>query len=211
MSATPLCPTASPPGRDAYDYAGVQAVAIGGSAGGVEALMQLLPALHARFAPAVLAVLHVRADVRSLLVDIMAPRCALPVVEPEDKTPVIGGTVYIAPPGYHMQVEGDGTIALSVDPPVHFSRPSIDVLFESAAWVYGRKLLALLLSGANRDGAEGMAQVRSAGGRTWAQDPASCSAPTMPTSAIERGAVDEILTVDAMAQRLRRTVGRQLP
>jgi two-component system, chemotaxis family, protein-glutamate methylesterase/glutaminase len=185
-----------------FDLSSVEAVAIGASAGGVEALSQLLPALPRDFRPAVLVVLHVRPDVPSLLPGLLGARCRLPVIEPNDKDEVAGGTIYIAPPGYHMQVDPNGSIALSIDPPVQFSRPSVDVLFESAAHAYGDVLLGIVLSGANDDGARGLAAIRRAGGYCWAQDPATAPSDAMPRGAIARGGVHEILTLERMAERL---------
>ncbi len=190
-----------------FDYRSIEAIVIGASAGGVDALNHLLPALPPGFAPAVLIVVHVRPDAPSLLPELFAARCRLPVVEPDDKDNIAGGTVYVAPAGYHLQVEADRSVALSVDPPVRFSRPSVDVLFESAAHVYGGALLGILLSGANDDGARGMAAITRAGGRGWAQDPKTASSDAMPLGGIERGAVHEILTLDAMAERLRGMTG----
>lgn len=194
---------------EGFDYRAVQAVAIGASAGGVDALNVLLPALARDFAPAVLVVVHMRADAPSLLAKLFAARCALPVVEPLDKEEIRGGHVYIAPPGYHMLIEAGRTIALSVDPPVRFSRPSVDVMYEAAAWVYRDALLGILLSGANSDGTAGMAAIRADGGRCWVQAPETASASVMPRSAIACGAAHDILTLEAMAAKLRDGVGRR--
>lgn len=183
--------------------AAIDAIVIGASAGGVEALNRLLPALPAGFRPAVLVVVHVRSDVPSLLPELFAARCRMEVVEPDDKATIAGGTIYVAPPGYHMLVEPDGSISLSVDPPVRFSRPSVDVLFESAALCFGDALLGIVLSGANDDGARGLEAIRLAGGRCWVQDPQTASSNAMPLGAIARGGVHEILTIDAMTTRLR--------
>jgi two-component system chemotaxis response regulator CheB len=183
--------------------AAIDAIVIGASAGGVEALNRLLPALPARFRPAVLIVVHVRSDSPSLLPELFAASCRLPVVEPDDKATIAGGTIYLAPPGYHMLVEPDGSISLSVDPPVRFSRPSVDVLFESAALCFGDALLGIVLSGANDDGARGLEAIERAGGRCWVQDPQTASSNAMPLGAIARGGVRDILTIDAMTARLR--------
>ncbi|HZV92393.1 MAG TPA: chemotaxis protein CheB [Caldimonas sp.] len=162
------------------------AVAIGASAGGVEALSVLLPALPAGLAMPVFVVLHLPRERPSLLVDIFQPKCALPVREAEDKEPVEPGVVYIAPPDYHLLVDAGPRIALSADEPVHFSRPSIDVLFESAADIYADRLLAIVLTGANEDGAAGAAAVERAGGKVLVQDPDSAQASLMPASTIKR-------------------------
>ncbi|KND62384.1 Protein-glutamate methylesterase [Candidatus Burkholderia verschuerenii] len=140
------------------------AIVIGASAGGVEALSHLMPALQRDIAPPVLIVMHVRQGQPSLLPTLFAERCALKVVEPFDKDVIARGTAYFGPPGYHMMVEAENgaspAIALSVDPPVRFSRPSVDVLFESAAHAYGEHLLGIVLSGANDDGARGARDLR---------------------------------------------------
>jgi two-component system, chemotaxis family, protein-glutamate methylesterase/glutaminase len=189
-----------------FDATQIGAVVIGASAGGVEALNQLLPLLPQTFAPPVLIVVHVRQGQPSLLPGLFAARCALAIQEPFDKDEIAPGTVYFAPPGYHMLVESeDGaapSIALSIDPPVRFSRPSVDVLFESAAHAYRERLLGIVLSGANDDGARGARAIRDAGGACWAQDPATAAAPAMPLAAISEGAVSEVLTLDNMAMRL---------
>jgi two-component system chemotaxis response regulator CheB len=189
----------------------IGAVVIGASAGGVEALNHLLPALPKAFAPPVLVVVHVRHGQPSLLPGLFASRCELAIEEPFDKDEIAPGTVYFAPPGYHMLVEAEGgatpAIALSVDPPVRFSRPSVDVLFESAAHAYGERLLGIVLSGANDDGARGARAIRDAGGACWAQDPATATAPAMPLAAIAQGAVNEVLTLDHMAMRLTQCIG----
>lgn len=161
------------------------AIVIGGSAGSIEALAVLLPALPATQRAAVFIVLHLPRDRPSLLCDIFQPRCALPLREAQDKEPVEAGTVYFAPPDYHLLVDAGPTLALSVDDPVHFSRPSIDVLFESAADAYAGRLLAILLSGANYDGARGIAAVQAAGGTTIVQDPESAPMSTMPEAALQ--------------------------
>jgi two-component system chemotaxis response regulator CheB len=187
---------------DAASSRGYDLVVIGGSAGGIEALNILLGALPARFAPAVMIVTHLPPVSPSYLVQAFAHRCALPVLEPDAGEQITPGRVHVAPPGYHMLVEVDRTVALSTDAAVRFSRPSIDVLFESAATVYGKRLLAILLSGANDDGAQGLVRVRALGGTTWVQAPDTAASPEMPRAAIERGAADSIYTPETMARRL---------
>ncbi|RFU44586.1 chemotaxis protein CheB [Paraburkholderia sp. DHOC27] len=177
-------------------------VTFGASAGGIEVLHGLLAALPKDFAPAVMIVVHLPPDPPSYLVQSFSHRCALPVIEPDAHEQILGGRVYVAPPGYHLMVESDRTVALSTEAAVRFSRPSIDVMFESAAWVYRERLLAILLSGANEDGVRGLATVRSLGGHTWAQDPDTASSPEMPRAAIERGVVDDVLTPSSIAQSL---------
>lgn len=181
----------------------VDAVVIGASAGGIEALSVLLPALTAGARVAIFIVLHLRRDQPSLLVDIFAPRCALRVCEAEDKDPVTPGTIYFAPPDYHMLIDRGPQVTLSADDVVNFSRPSIDVLFESAADVYGPRLLGMILTGASSDGAAGLDAVRRAGGLTVVQDPGESRASLMTTSALMRGPVDLVLPLDEIAGLLR--------
>ena len=148
--------------------------------------------------------LHVPREGPSFLPEIFAAKCILPVEEAEDKAPVRPGTVYFAPPDYHLLIEEGPCLALSVDDPVNFSRPSVDVLFESAADVYGRSLMGIILSGASSDGAEGLAAVHSAGGITVVQEPQSAAVPLMTTSALQRCAADHVLPLAEIAALLRR-------
>jgi two-component system, chemotaxis family, protein-glutamate methylesterase/glutaminase len=180
----------------------IEAVVIGASAGGVEALSVLLPALPVTFSPAVLVVLHLPRERPSLLVQIYEKRCALPIREAEDKQPVEPGTVYFAPPDYHLLVEKNRQLALSTDEPVHFSRPSVDVLFESAADAYGKRLLGMILTGANEDGAAGLHAIHRAGGVTVVQQPESAKAPLMVVSALQRNPADFVLTLPEIAALL---------
>jgi len=182
----------------------IEAIVIGGSAGAVEALNGLLPTLPSGFPAAVFVVLHLPRERPSMLAEIFAAKCAVPVEEAEDKRPVRRGTVYFAPPDYHLLLEEGPSLALSVDDPVNLSRPSIDVLFESAADVYGRSLMGIILSGGSADGAAGLTAVRSAGGLTVVQEPSSAAVPLMTTSAIERCSVDCVLPFDEIAALLRR-------
>lgn len=178
------------------------AIVIGGSAGSIEALAVLLPALPARQRASVFVVLHLPRDRPSLLCDIFQPRCALALREAQDKEPVEAGTVYFAPPDYHLLVDAGPSLALSVDDPVHFSRPSIDVLFESAADAYAGRLLAILLSGANHDGARGIAAVQAAGGTTIVQDPESAPMSSMPEAALQLCTPTHVLSPQRIADWL---------
>jgi len=180
----------------------IDAVVIGASAGGVEALGLILPALPATFRPSLLIVLHLPRERPSLLVEIYERRCALPVREADDKEPIEPGTVYFAPPDYHMLVEPNRQIALSTEEPVHFSRPSVDVLFESAADVYGPKLLGVILTGANEDGAAGLHAIHRAGGVTVVQQPDSAKVPLMVVSALQRNPADFVLPLPQIAELL---------
>jgi len=161
-----------------------EAVVIGGSAGSLEALSIILPRLPREFPAPILAVVHLPADKKSILPEVLQNKCALTVLEAQDKEPITGGTVYFAPPDYHLLVETNRHIALSYDEPELFSRPSIDVLFESAADTYGEKLIGIVLSGANADGARGLAAIAAEGGLAIAQSPTSAYSPTMPQAAL---------------------------
>ncbi|MET0280355.1 MAG: chemotaxis protein CheB [Steroidobacteraceae bacterium] len=173
------------------------AVVIGASAGGIEALGVLLPALDARCRAAILIVVHLPRDRPSLLRELFAARCRLPVREVVDKQPVEPGAVYFAPPDYHLMVEchadAPPTIALSVDEPVLYSRPSIDVLFETAADCWGERLMGVILTGANSDGASGISAVARAGGITVVQDPGQAVADALPYAAVRTGAAQHVL------------------
>jgi two-component system chemotaxis response regulator CheB len=179
-----------------------KAVVIGGSAGSIEALDVILSALPKDFSLPVLAVQHLHPSSDSSFALHIARVTRLPVVEPCDKERIKHGCVYTAPANYHMLVEKDGTIGLSVDERVNWSRPSIDVLFESAVLAWGKAVVAVILSGANTDGAKGMRAVKKAGGLTIAQDPASAEHPVMPQAAIDAGAVDEVLRAEDIGRRL---------
>jgi two-component system chemotaxis response regulator CheB len=179
-----------------------KAVVIGGSAGCFEALREILSALPREFTLPVLVVQHLHPSDDGSFARHLVSAMQLQVVEPCDKEPIDRGRVYTAPANYHLLVERDGTIALSVDERVNWSRPSIDVLFESAARVWGAAVIAILLSGANTDGVEGMRAVRAAGGLTIAQDPAVAEYPVMPQAAIDAGAVDEVLRLEKIGKRL---------
>ena len=179
-----------------------QLVVIGGSAGGVTAMQRLLGALPARFDIPLAMVLHIAADRASGLAAVLAHVTKLAVSEALDKEPLQPGHVYLAPPDYHLLIEPDRTLSLSCDDPVLYSRPAIDPLFETAADVYGDRLLAILLTGASHDGREGIAAVRRAGGTAWVQDPASAEVPLMPAAAIAHAGADRVLDLDTLATSL---------
>jgi two-component system chemotaxis response regulator CheB len=176
---------------------------IGGSSGAVDALRKIVSALPATSGLPVAVVLHVPADQPNLLPALLAPQAQVTVREAADKDPIVPGTVYFAPPGYHLLVERGGTLALSVDPPEQFCRPSIDVLFESACRALGGDVLGIILTGANSDGADGLRRIKEAGGTTIVQDPEEASAPEMPRAAVLAARPDMVLTLDGIAEYLR--------
>lgn len=177
---------------------GIDAVVIGASAGGVEVLSLLLAMIPADCRVSFFVVVHIPRERPSLLSELFASRCALPVREAEDKEPVQPGTVYFAPPDYHMLIDRGPAVALSGDEPVHFSRPSIDVLFDAAADIYGERLLGVILTGANQDGAEGLAAIGRAGGRTVVQEPGSAAVAFLPQAALDAGPVDAVLSIEQL-------------
>lgn len=187
----------------------IRAVVIGASAGGVEALRNLLPALPAELAVPIFVVLHLPRESRSLLIEIFSPLCELQVREARDKDPIAPGTIYFAPSDYHLLLDTGPQLALSVDAAVNFSRPSIDVLFESAADVYQQQLMGVILTGSNHDGAAGLAAVRRAGGITVVQNPSSAMVPEMPMAALRSGPADFVLTLDEMVELLK-TLNREV-
>jgi two-component system chemotaxis response regulator CheB len=132
------------------------------------------------------------------LVRSLQPLCALPVTEVEDKDEIVAGRVYVAPADYHLLVE-DGHFELSIDAPVAFSRPSIDVVFDTAAEAYGSRVIGVVLTGANADGSEGLRRIKERGGMTLVQDPGTAERRTMPEAAIATGAVDRVLPIEAVA------------
>lgn len=184
----------------------IDAVVMGGSAGAVAALTRVLPVLPTTFVP-VLVVVHVHPSAQGLLPDVFARQCAMRVREAGAFDPIVRGTIYFAPPDYHLLVEADRRCALSIEPPVRFSRPSIDVLFESAADAFGPHLVAIVLTGANDDGATGLAAIDRRGGIAWIQDPNDAAVAIMPLAACKAVPAARVLPVSKMGTELSRLVG----
>lgn len=178
------------------------AIVVGGSAGSLRVLDGLLEALPLDLPVPILVVVHVGPDDHGQCAGSLRWSSCLPVIEPCDKTMLEAGRVYVAPANYHMLVERDGVISLSVDERVNWSRPSIDVLFESSARSWEHHVTGLLLSGASTDGTQGLRAIKAAGGYTLAQNPDDADYPLMPRSAINAGWVDEMVRPDCMAWRL---------
>lgn len=178
------------------------AAAIGVSAGGLNALSRILPLLHRDLALSVLVVQHLRPDSDSYLVHHLARLSTIRVKEAEDKETVEPGTVYIAPPDYHLLVESDRSLSLSAEERVNFSRPSIDVTFETAAEAFQDQLIGIVLTGANNDGSRGLARIKYFGGMTVVQSPESAEYDIMPCSAIDAVDVDRIIPLDGIARLL---------
>lgn len=175
---------------------GCKLLIIGGSAGSLEVLMKILPGLNTLPSFAIVLVLHRKSTEDTTLEELIAIKTNIPVREVEDKTPLLPGYLYVAPSDYHLLFEKNDVLSLDISEKVNYSRPSIDVSFESAAEIYGESLVGLLLSGANADGTEGLLAIKKAGGTTVVQNPESAQMPTMPQNAITYTAPDYILDVE---------------
>jgi len=178
-------------------------IIIGGSAGSFPVVSKILECLPLSFKIPIVMCLHRLKDKREGFKEALEIKSVLPIVEPNDKDKIHGGTIYIAPANYHLLIEGN-RFSLSTTELVQYSRPSIDVLFESAADSFGERVLAMILSGANRDGALGMKRVKDKNGFTIAQDPSDCSMSTMPLAAIEATKIDSQLNLIEIIEFLRK-------
>jgi two-component system chemotaxis response regulator CheB len=182
----------------------IEAVVIGTSAGGFEALLAILKGLPATYPLPLVAVLHLPDHHESRLAELFGYRLSLQVREARDKEPLAPGILYFAPAGYHLSVEADRSFSLSCEERVNYARPSIDVLFASAADAYGKSLAGILLTGANHDGAAGLAGMQVAGALTIVQDPASAEVATMPEAALRRMTPDLLLPLAEIHSVLRK-------
>ncbi|MCW3007783.1 MAG: chemotaxis response regulator protein-glutamate methylesterase CheB [Solirubrobacterales bacterium] len=183
----------------------IDLVAIGASWGGLRAISTVLRALPSTFAAAVVVVQH-RAATDSMLAPLLDRAGALPVRDADDKDPLRAGEVLVAPADYHLLVDGDA-VALSVDAPVRFSRPSIDVLFETAAQARGDRVVAVVLTGSNADGAAGLMTVRRHGGIALVQEPADAERPEMPSAALRACPGAQVRPLAAIGPELVRICG----
>ena len=175
---------------------------MGTSAGGTEALLQIFAELDSDFTLPIVVVQHLHPLQDEATIVKFHENCRIAIKEAEEKESISAGQVYIAPPNYHLLIEDDFSISISIDAKVNFSRPSIDVLFESAANVYGKYLIGIILTGANKDGATGIKMISALGGMTIVQDPNSAAAQAMPLAAIDAIKVDHILSPDKIGQLL---------
>jgi two-component system chemotaxis response regulator CheB len=176
-------------------------VVIGTSLGGLSALQVLLSGLEPKLGVAIAIVQHRHKDSDHMLKEILQRQLTASIREVEDKDELKAGQIYLAPPDYHLLIEPD-YFSLSTDEPVCFARPSIDVLFESAVDTYGAQTIGVILTGANQDGAQGLARIKQAGGFTIVQDPVTAENSTMPQAAIDATPVDAILPLEAIAPYL---------
>ena len=179
-----------------------QVVALVGSAGGLRGFASVLEQLPSDFGAAIVVVLHLQAAHPSMLARVLARSSRLPVKQAEAGEVLEPGHVYVAPPDAHLLVGADGTMQLDNRPPIHFLRPSADVLLESLASAYAGDCLAVVFSGTGSDGAAGAVALKDAGGVVFAQDEASSEFFGMPSAAIASGAVDQVLALDRIAPAL---------
>lgn len=174
-------------------------VVIGASAGGSEALMQILPGLPATFPVPVVIVQHLHPLQEGTAMLYRGSGCSLTLKEANDKEALRTGFVYFAPPNYHLLIEDDKTFSLSVDPRVHFTRPAIDVMFDSAVDAFGQAIVGIVLSGANQDGAQGLARIERRGGVAVVQEPQDAQVSYMPGAAIQATRSPHILKANQIA------------
>jgi len=180
------------------------AIVIGVSAGGMEALNAILPHLSEDLPFCVIVMQHMHPTSDDFLVRYLNERCNLKVKQADEKEEIVPGVIYVAPANYHLLVEEDRTFSLSVDVPVNYARPSIDVLFETAADAYGPRLVGVILTGASADGSYGLKRIKESGGLAVVQDPETAEADTMPRAAINTTEVDYVLPLEEIGPFLNR-------
>ena len=188
--------------QEAYVSQTMEAVVIGTSAGGIEALHFLLPHIPPACAGAFFVVQHILPESDSSFVRLLQEKCRVKVREACNTDEIIPGTIYFAPPDYHLMVEKDFTLCVVVDEKINYSRPSIDVLFETAAEAFTKRLTGILLTGVNRDGSSGLKRIKELGGKTIVQSPEDAAFPEMPFSALKLFNPDKILTLEQIASYL---------
>ena len=176
-----------------------KALVIGGSAGSLDVLIKILPFISLEITFPIIIVIHRKQGTDSLLSELLATKTALMVKEVEEKELVLPRTIYVAPSDYHLLIEKDLTFSLDYSEKVNYSRPSIDVTFQSAAEVYSSQLVCLLLSGSNADGVNGLIAVNNYGGEAVVQDPTSAQVDYMPAQAILRARISQVLKIEEMA------------
>jgi len=172
-----------------------QAVVVGSSAGGLFALTTILEKLPEDYTLPIIIVQHRTKEQGQLLEEILQTKCKLKIKQADEKEKIKPGYVYVAPPNYHLLIEKDKTLSLSSDERIKFSRPSIDVLFETAAYVFQKHLIGIIMTGANSDGTEGMCAIQQLGGLTIAQQPSEAEYRMMPEAAIEAGCVGHVMSL----------------
>ena len=184
-----------------------KAVVIGASAGGFDAISTVLMGLKEEFNIPIIIVQHLSARSDNYMITRLNEICRVNVVEAKEKQKLLSGNAYVAPPNYHILIEQDETLSLTVEPKVNYARPSIDVLFETAAEVYGNGLIGVILTGANRDGSKGIKRIKELGGLTIVQDPKTAESNSMPMAAIAITKVDYILELKDISTKLLELIG----
>jgi two-component system chemotaxis response regulator CheB len=179
-----------------------KAIVIGGSAGSFQGITRILSSIPENFHLPIVMCLHRLKHVRHGFVEALSIKSIKPVIEPYDKENIKSGRVYLAPSNYHLSLELGNSFSLATDEMVNNSRPAIDITLETAAYVYKHKLIGILLSGANKDGAMGMKKIKEKGGLTIVQDPEECMIDTMPTAAMKLTEIDHILKIDQIIEFL---------
>ncbi len=185
-----------------------EAIVVGSSAGGINALTTILATLPREFPLPIVIVQHLHPNSESYLAQILGTKCELDVKQADEKETIANGVVYIAPPNYHLLIEEDRSFSLSVEAPVNFSRPAVDVLFETAVYAYRNKLIGIVLTGANNDGSQGLKKIKQMGGHAIVQDPTTAEAEVMPKSAIVATEVDKILPLKQIGPYLLQLINR---
>lgn len=184
-----------------------RAIVIGASAGGMDAIKSILMPLQEGFSAPILIVQHLSPHSDGYMAKYLNELCKINVKEADEKEKILPGNAYIAPANYHLLIEKDETLSLTVDPKVNYSRPSIDILFESAAEVYENELIGIILTGGNGDGSKGLKMIKEFGGITIVQDPSTAEADFMPRAAIKASEVDYILSLNKISNKLIKLVG----
>jgi Chemotaxis response regulator containing a CheY-like receiver domain and a methylesterase domain len=182
-------------------------VVIGASAGGMDAVKTILMPLQEGFSASILITQHLSPHSDNFMARYLNEVCKINVKEADEKEKILPGTVYIAPSNYHMLVEKDETLSLTVDPKINFSRPAIDVLFDTAAEVYRNELIGIILTGASSDGSEGLKKIKDLGGLVIVQEPSTAEVDFMPKAAIKATKVDYILSLNKISNKLIELVG----
>ncbi len=177
-------------------------IIIGGSAGSLQVILQMLKKLQSPVAAPILLVLHRKAQSANILQTLLQQFSPVDVIEADDKTEIRSNTLYIAPADYHLLFEDTKNMSLDSSEKMNYSRPSIDVTFRSAAEIFGAGLVAVLLSGANADGVEGLAYVKKNGGRVWVQDPETAEVDYMPRRAMEEISYDLLIRPEELADHI---------
>ena len=179
-------------------------IVIGVSTGGIKALKTILSVLPSKFELSVIIVMHRHKDADGYLEQLLDNECKMRVKQADEKEEITAGVVYVAPPNYHLLIEDDGVFSMSVEGAVNYARPSVDVVFESAAEVYGKGLIGVILTGANKDGSQGLKIIKEAGGLAIVQKPETSEVSDMPRAAIAAVKPDYVLPLEKIGPLLRK-------